>query len=76
MRKNIKEVLINKERYDQLVNIESNYKILSQLLIYTSYLDEKIQNISFKEERILKVLEVANEELYKKIINKFKEEKE
>lgn len=76
MRKNIKEVLINKERYNQLLNIESNYKILSQLLICTSYIDEKTRNISFKEEGILKVLEVVNEELYKKIINKFKEEKE
>ena len=76
MRKKIKEVLVDKERYNQLLNIESDYKILSQLLICTSYIDKNTHSISFKEGAIMKILEITNEELYKKIINKFEDEKE
>lgn len=76
MRKNSREISISKERYEHLLNIESDYKILSDLLVGVSYFNKQTHNVSLNEEAILKVLEVVNEELYKKIINKFKEENE
>lgn len=73
MKKKTRKISISEDRYNQLINTESDYKLLSQLLVSTSYYNEQTHNISFKEKGILKVLEIANEELYKNIIEKNKE---
>lgn len=75
MRKKSKEVSLDKERYEQLLNIEADYQILKLTLVNSSYFNQENERISFDENKILKILEAVNEELYEKIINKFKEEK-
>lgn len=74
--KRAKKISIDEERYNQLIHAENEYKILSHLLVLTSFIDQNTDKISFDNERLLKILDVVNEELYAKIINKSKEEKE
>jgi hypothetical protein len=75
LRKKSKEVSLDKERYEQLLNIEADYQILKLTLVNSSYFNQENERISFDENKILKILEAVNEEFYEKIINKFKEEK-
>lgn len=75
MRKKSKEVSLDKERYEQLLNIEADYQILKLTLVNSSYFNQENERISFDENKILKILEAVNEEFYEKIINKFKEGK-
>lgn len=68
------KISVDKERYEQLLNIEVDYQILKNILVNSSYFNQETARVSFDEKKILKILEIVNEELYKKIINKFKEE--